>query len=207
MANAQAHFYIPANGHGLAHDPLNSIIAPRPIGWISSRDENGRHNLAPYSFFNAFNYRPPIIGFSSTGWKDSVANLEATGEFCWNLATRPLAEPMNASAASVPHEVDEFTLAGLTAIPGRVVAAPRVLESPVNFECRITQIVRLRTVQGADIDAWLVLGEVVAVHIDRDLLEGGTYRTAAAHPITRGGGPADYFEITEAAKFLMNRPS
>ena len=207
MANAQAHFYIPADGHGLAHDPLNSIIAPRPIGWISSRDESGRHNLAPYSFFNAFNYRPPIIGFSSTGWKDSVANLQATGEFCWNLATRPLAEPMNASAAGVPQEVDEFTLAGLTAISGRVVAAPRILESPVNFECRITQIVRLQTVQGADIDTWLVLGEVVAVHIDRNLLEGGIYRTTAAHPITRGGGPADYFEITEAAKFLMNRPS
>ena len=207
MANAHAHYYVPAEGHGLAHDPLNSIIAPRPIGWISSQDPDGRHNLAPYSFFNAFNYRPPIIGFSSTGWKDSVANLEATGEFCWNLATRPLAEAMNATSATVAHNVDEFALAGLTAIPGRVVGAPRVLESPVNFECRITQIVRLQTVQGADIDTWLVLGEVVAVHIERDLLENGIYRTTASHPIVRGGGPGDYFEITDAAKFLMNRPA
>ncbi len=207
MAGPDAHYYQPSQGHRLAHDPFNSIVAPRPIGWVSSLDREGRRNLAPYSFFNALNYRPPIIGFSSNGWKDSVANLEATGEFCWNLATRPLAQAMNASSAGVAHEVDEFALAGLTAVPGRIVAAPRVAESPVNFECRVTQTLRLRTVEGREVDTWLTLGEVVAVHIDPALIENGIYVTARAHPIVRGGGPGDYAEITEAAMFFMGRPS
>ena len=90
------HFYEPHAGHGLPHDPLNAIVAPRPIGWVSTVAADGTRNLAPYSFFNLFNYRPPIIGFASVGWKDSVTNIEATGEFVWNLATRPLAEAMNA---------------------------------------------------------------------------------------------------------------
>ena len=206
MAGPDAHFYEPQAGHGLAHDPLNSIIAPRPIGWVSSLDRDGRRNLAPYSFFNAFNYSPPIIGFSSTGWKDSVSNLEATREFCWNLVTRDLAERMNATSASVPHGTDEFALAGLTPVSGRLVAAPRVAESPVNFECRVTQIHRLRTKEGREVDTWLVLGEVVAVHIDRALIEEGIYRTARARPVVRGGGPGDYVEITPEAMFVMERP-
>src|ERR1700742_4243653 len=93
------HYYEPAQGHGLRHDPFNAIIAPRPIGWISSISAEGTVNLAPYSFFNGFNYTPPIIGFSSIGWKDTVANIAATGEFCWNLATRALAQPMNLTRA------------------------------------------------------------------------------------------------------------
>ena len=128
------HFYEPVNGHGLAHDPLNAIVAPRPIGWIGSRSGAGVNNLAPYSFFNVFNYRPPLIGFSSQGWKDSVANIAETKVFTWNLATMTLAQAMNASAATVPAEVDEFSLAGVTAEDGRLVAAPRVTESPVSFE-------------------------------------------------------------------------
>ena len=207
MAKPDAHTYQPARGHGLAHDPLNSIVAPRPIGWISSLDREGRRNLAPYSFFNAFNYRPPIIGFASNGRKDSLANLEATREFCWNLVTRPLAEAMNQTSASVAHDVDEFELAGLTPMPSSVVAAPRVAESPVNFECRVTQILRLRTKEGDEVDTWLVLGEIVAVHIDRDLIEDGVYRTTRARPVVRGGGPGDYAEITEAAMFVIDRPS
>ena len=207
MARPDAHCYEPSKGHGLAHDPLNSIVAPRPIGWISSLDRDGQRNLAPYSFFNLLNYRPPIIGFSSTGWKHSVANLEATGEFCWNLVTRPLAEAMNRTSASVPPEVDEFELAGLTPVPGTIVAAPCVAESPVNFECRVTQTVRLRTWDGREVDTWLVLGEVVAVHIDRDLIENGLYVTTRARPVLRGGGAGDYAEITPEIMFVMDRPS
>ena len=207
MAKPDAHAYEPSLGHGLAHDPFNSIVAPRPIGWVSSLDREGRRNLAPYSFFNAFNYKPPVIGFSSTGWKDSVANLEATGEFCWNLVTRPLAEAMNQTSASVAHDVDEFELAGLTAIPSLKVTAPRIAESPVNFECSVTQILRLRTKEGREVDTWLVLGEVVAIHIDRDLIEDGIYVTTRAKPVVRGGGPGDYAEITEAAMFFMGRPA
>ena len=106
--NQDFHFYEPSKGHGLAHDPFNAIIGPRPIGWISTRDTTGRLNLAPFSFFNAFAYRPPIIGFASSGAKDTLRNAQETGEFVWNLATMSLAQQMNASSASVPHDVSEF---------------------------------------------------------------------------------------------------
>jgi flavin reductase (DIM6/NTAB) family NADH-FMN oxidoreductase RutF len=200
------YYYEPAQGHGLPHDPLNAIIAPRPIGWISSRDPDGRLNLAPYSFFNAFNYRPPIIGFASVGHKDSVRNIGETREFGWNLATRPLAERMNATSATVAPEVDEFELAGVTPVASRVIAPPRVAESPVSFECRLTQIVQLQSADGVKVNTWLVLGEVVAVHIARALLKDGVYQTAAARPILRGGGPADYFEVSQDLLFRMTRP-
>jgi flavin reductase (DIM6/NTAB) family NADH-FMN oxidoreductase RutF len=201
------HFYEPRAGHGLAHDPFNSIVGPRPIGWIGSRDGEGRLNLAPYSFFNAFNYVPPIVGFASIGHKDTVRNVERTREFTWSLVTRPLAERMNATSASVPPGVDEFALAGLTPQPSRLIGAPRVAESPVGFECRATQIVQLQTAAGAPVPTWLVLGEVVAVHIARRLLRDGSYDTAAAEPVLRGGGPADYFAIDATARFRMTRPA
>jgi flavin reductase (DIM6/NTAB) family NADH-FMN oxidoreductase RutF len=200
------HFYEPRAGHGLPHDPFNAIVGPRPIGWISSRSRAGILNLAPYSFFNAFNYTPPIVGFASIGYKDTVRNVEETGEFCWNLATRALAGPMNASCAAVPPDVDEFALAGLTPVESRLVAVPRVLEAPVSFECRLTQIVRLRGADGQPAPSWLVLGEVVGVHIDRALLKDGVYDTANAGHILRGGGPADYFEVGPEQLFRMFRP-
>ncbi|WP_294392061.1 flavin reductase family protein [uncultured Sphingomonas sp.] len=201
------HFYEPAAGHGLRHDPLNAIVAPRPIGWISTVSPDGVRNLAPYSFFNLFNYQPPLIGFSSMGWKDSVANAQATGEFVWNLATAGLAEQMNASSATLPPEMDEFAHSGLAALPSRLVGPDRVAASPVTFECRVTQIVRLETVAGRALDQWLVIGEAVGIHIDRAMIEDGVYRTARARPILRGGGPADYFEIREDALFRMPRPA
>lgn len=200
------HFYEPGSGHGLAHDPLNAIVGPRPIGWVSTVSANGVRNLAPYSFFNLFNYRPPILGFASTGWKDSVANIAETKEFVWNLATRPLAEAMNASAAMAGPEVDEFTLAGIETLPSRTVRPDRVAASPAQFECRLTQLIRLENKEGAEVDTWLVLGEAIGIHIDKAMLEGGVYQTARARPILRGGGPADYFEIGEDALFRMFRP-
>ena len=206
MARHDAHYYVTAEGTGLPHDPLNAIVGPRPIGWISSVSTDGVFNLAPYSFFNAFNYRPAIIGFASIGWKDSVANVEATGEFVWNLATAPLARQMNETSASLPPDGDEFTVGGLTAVPSSTVAPPRVLESPVNFECRLTQLIQLHDVDGQDVLTWLVLGQVVAAHIDRDLLVDGVYDTAKARPILRAGGPAAYAEIGPEAMFDMVRP-
>nr|WP_220810643.1 flavin reductase family protein [Cupriavidus sp. UME77] len=206
FVSAEPYFYEPANGHGLPHDPFNAIVGPRPIGWISSRAGDGIVNLAPYSFFNAFNYTPPIVGFSSIGYKDSVRNIEQTREFCWNLATRPLADAMNASCAAVPPEVDEFELAGLTPVASRLVAVPRVAQSPVSFECKLTQLIQLEGVDGHKVPTWLVLGEVVGVHVDKALLKDGIYDTAAARPILRGGGPADYFEIGPEALFRMRRP-
>ena len=104
------HFYEPCDGHRLPHDPFNAIVGPRPIGWISSRSAEGALNLAPYSFFNAFNYTPPIVGFASIGYKDTVRNVEQTGEFSWNLVTRPLAAAMNLTCTSAPPEVSEFGL-------------------------------------------------------------------------------------------------
>ncbi|WP_428310149.1 flavin reductase family protein [Hydrocarboniphaga sp.] len=200
------HFYEPAKGHGLPHDPFNAIIGPRPIGWISSQDARGVLNLAPYSFFNGFNYTPPIIGFASVGRKDSLNNIEATREFVWNLATQDLAEAMNQSCAAVAPEVDEFALSGLTPAASRIVAPPRVAESPVAMECRLTQIVQLQTAAGAAISSWLVLGEVVGVHIAESLLKDGVYDTANARHILRGGGPGDYFRVEPESLFRMFRP-
>jgi flavin reductase (DIM6/NTAB) family NADH-FMN oxidoreductase RutF len=204
--NEDIHFYEPANGHGLAHDPFNALVAPRPIGWISSRDRNGTLNLAPYSFFNAFNYHPPIVGFSSIGYKDSVRNAEETGEFCWNLVTRSLSEAMNESCAQVEPEVDEFTLSGLTPKPSRVISAPHVAESPVALECRVSQVLQLTGADGQKADTWMVFGEVVGVHIAQHLIRDGIYDTVAAEPVLRGGGPADYFTVGASQKFQMHRP-
>lgn len=200
------HFYEPSKGHGLAHDPFNAIVGPRPIGWIASHSASGVLNLAPYSFFNAFNYTPPIIGFASVGRKDSLNNIEQTGEFVWNLATRPLAQAMNLSSVAAPPDINEFELAGLTPVAGRMVKVPRVAESPVAFECRCSQILQLASADGDEIATWLVLGEVVGVHIDQALLKNGSYDTAAAQPILRGGGPADYFEVSQESLFQMYRP-
>ena len=197
----------PAEGHGLRHDPFNAIVGPRPIGWISTVDRHGRRNLAPYSFFNAFNYRPPIVGFCSIGWKDSVANSEETGEFIWNLVTRQLAERMNLTSSTVAPEVDEFDLGGVTPQPSLEVKPASVLESPVNFECAVTQIVQLKTTAGDEVPSWMVFGEIVMVHIDRGLVRDGIYDTAAARPVLRRGGPGDYFEIAGEAGFKMMRPA
>lgn len=204
--NDAYYFYEPAAGHGLPHDPFNAIIGPRPIGWVSTRGQDSTLNLAPYSFFNAFNYTPPIIGFSSTAAKDSLRNARETGEFVWNLATRELAEQMNATSATAPYGRDEFTLAGLTPVPSRIVSVPRVLESPVNFECKVSDIVQLRSHEGVPAPAWLVLGEVVGAHIRRDLLKDGIFDTFGAGVILRAGGPSAYAEINPASRFDMRRP-
>lgn len=201
------HFYEPKSGHGLKHDPFNAIVAPRPIGWISSCSASGHVNLAPYSFFNAFNYTPPLIGFSSTSWKDTVANIHETGEFVWNLVTMELAQAMNATAATVSREVDEFELGKLTKVDSTKVKPPRVGESPVAFECKLSEIIRLKGADGVEAEAWLTIGEVVAVHIDKRLIKDGVYQTAMAQPILRAGRRGDYFVIREEAMFDMPRPA
>lgn len=200
------HSYQPRLGHGLPHDPFNAIVGPRPIGWISTRSASGVNNLAPYSFFNAFNYVPPIIGFASIGYKDTLRNIEETGEFVWNLTTRALADAMNQSCAALGPEVSEFDVAGLTPLASTLVTPPRVAESPVTMECKRTQILQLQGIDGAQLESWLVLGEVVAVHIDQALLKDGVYDTAAAGHVLRGGGPGDYFTVGPEQLFKMYRP-
>jgi len=206
VSEKDLHYYEPAKGHGLKHDPFNAIIAPRPIGWISSRSAKGDTNLAPYSFFNAFCYHPPIIGFASTGWKDTVNNIRQTREFVWNLATMDLAKQMNATSAQLAPDIDEFEVAGLTAVPSKLVNVPRVAESPVALECKLSEIIRLKGADGREAEGWLTLGEVVAVHIDKAFIKDGVYQTAAAHPIVRAGRSGDYFEIRPENMFVMARP-
>lgn len=201
---AEFYFYEPKRGHGLPHDPFKAIVAPRPIGWISTRDRAGQINLAPYSFYNAFGDRPPIVGFSSSGYKDSVRNIEQTGEFVANLATKPLAVAMNQTSAAVPSDVDELALAGLTAAPCRVVAAPRVAEAPAALECKLLQIVRLHDLDGNPLEQYLTIGQVVGVHIATTYLKQGIFDLAAAQPIMRAGYRGDYAEI--GAMFELLRP-
>src|SRR3954471_3049323 len=141
---SEIHFYEPRHGHGLPHDPFKAIVAPRPIGWISSVDVNGVVNLAPYSFFNAFCDAPPIVGFSSSGRKDSQRNIEATGEFVANLATMRHAQAVNGSSAPVPPDINEMDLVGLTAAPSRLVKPPRVAEAPAALECKLLLILPLK---------------------------------------------------------------
>ncbi|MHC6225588.1 flavin reductase family protein [Pseudomonas sp. X10] len=197
-------FYNPAAGHSLPHDPFKAIVAPRMIGWISTMSSGGRLNLAPYSFCGAFAAFPPIIGFCSEGRKDSLHNIEQTGEFVWNLATLPLAQKVNLTSAIVASDVDEFQLAGLTPVAGHNVAVPRVGESPSALECKLSQIVQLRDLDGRPTDNWLVLGQVVGVHIQKQYLKDGLFDTYAAQPIMRAGYRGDYARIGE--KFEMFRP-
>ena len=191
-------------GHGLPHDPLKAIVAPRPIGWISAINAAGQVNLAPYSFFNMFSTRPPIVGFSSEGLKDSVSFIAETAEFVCNLATYDLREAMNATSAPLPRGVSEFGHAGLEAEPSRLVGPPRVKGVAAALECRLVEIVRLRTSDGEMLDRHLVLGHVVGVHIDeRFLTPDGRFDTAAARPIARCGY-SDYAVVDSL--FSITRP-
>ncbi len=206
MTDETMHFYEPSKGHGLKHDPFNSIIAPRPIGWISTRGKDGTLNLAPYSFFNGFNYIPPIIGFSSTSLKDTARNAIETGEFVWNLGTTALAEKLNQTSRPLAHGDSEFADAGLTPLPSRLVQAPRVAESPVHFECKVTDVVKLRDIDGQETPAIVIFGQVIAGHISNALLDGGVFNTFGAGIIMRAGGPTAYATIGPDTRFDMRRP-
>ncbi len=206
METAGTHYYEPASGHGLAHDPFNAIVGPRPIGWVGTQGRDGSINLAPYSFFNAFNYHPPIVGFASVGAKDSLRNVQETGEFTWNIATRGIAEAMNETCAPLPYGANEFTRAGLTTAASTLIAPPRVAASPVNFECKVTQIIQLQTTTKTPVETWLVLGEVIAVHINKSLITDGAFDTFNAQIILRAGGPSAYAEIRPDSRFDMARP-
>jgi flavin reductase (DIM6/NTAB) family NADH-FMN oxidoreductase RutF len=201
---SEFYFYEPSKGHNLPHDPFKAIVAPRPIGWISTRDREGRDNLAPYSFFNAVCDRPPMVMFSSSGWKDTVANIKATGEFVCNLVTRPLAERMNRTSAALPRGVSEFEFANLAAAASRIVLPPRVAEAPAALECKLVQIVQLHGADGPALDHYLTIGEVVGVHIDLTFLQEGLFDLLATHPVQRAGYLDNYTEATTG--FRMKRP-
>jgi flavin reductase (DIM6/NTAB) family NADH-FMN oxidoreductase RutF len=202
-------FYEPRAGHGLPQNPFNAIVVPRPIGWISTLDEEGRVNLAPFSFFNAVAYVPPQVMFATTGphvqdgaHKDSVRNALANGEFVVNLATWQLREAVNLTSAPAPHGVDELALAGLTATPSRIVAPPRVAESPVHLECRVTTHVELPTPDTDDPNT-VVFGEVVGVHIADEAIVDGIVDVTLLDPIARLGY-REYVHVRDT--FTMIRP-
>jgi flavin reductase (DIM6/NTAB) family NADH-FMN oxidoreductase RutF len=187
----------------LPRDPFKAIVAPRPIGWISTRSRDGLINLAPYSFFNAFSSAPPIVGFSSEGAKDSAAFARDSGEFVVNLATLDLLHPMSQSSAPLPRGQSEFAHAGLTMAACRLVGAPRVAESHAAMECKVTEIVTLTNLRGEPLDNYLVLGEVVAFHIDDRFIRDGVFDTAAAQPLARCGYQ-DYAAVGQL--FTLARP-
>src|SRR6185437_9506160 len=175
------------NDHGLPHDPFKAIVAPRPIGWVTSMNAKGEVNLAPYSFFNGVASRPAMVMFSSEGFKDSASFIAETKEFVCNLATWDLRDAMNATSAPLPRGVSEMPRAGLDAAPSRLVKPPQVAASPCALECKLLKIVPLEDIDGRPVDCHVVFGQVIGVHIDDRFLVNGRLDTAAMKPIARCG--------------------
>lgn len=188
----------------LPHDPFKSVIAPRPIGWISTMSKAGEINLAPYSFFNAVCGAPPQLAFSSEGRKDTVAFAEESGEFVWNMPTYDLRLAMNETSAALPRGENEFLRAGLDMAPSHIVKAPRVAASPCNLECKVTQILDLRDLAGEPVGNILVIGQVVGVHLDEAFIKDGRFDLAGARAIARCGYAGDYAVVE--LLFQMFRP-
>ncbi|KZL14978.1 MULTISPECIES: flavin reductase family protein [unclassified Pseudovibrio] len=196
-------FYEANKPHGLPHNPFKAVVVPRPIGWVSTVSKDGVRNLAPYSFFNAVCDTPPMVVIGSSGYKDSVRNIEETGEFVCNQATLELADAMNLSSAMVGSDVDEFELSGLTAEPSKLIKAPRVLEAKTALECKLVNVQRLVDIDGNETNSWLILGQVVGVHIDESVLENGMLNVAKMKPLARLGY-MDYSVVDSV--FQMDRP-
>lgn len=198
-------FYEPKNGHGLAHNPFNAIVTPRPIGWISTRDAQGIDNLAPYSFFNAVAYVPPQVMFASTtskpdqvDTKDSVANIRDTGVFCVNIVEYAMRDAMNATSAQLDKQIDEFAHAGVEKAPCTTIPCSRVAHAPAALECKVTQIL---TLEGAD--NYAVFGEVIGVHMRDDCMVDGRFDVTTFHPLSRLGY-RDYTVVRDI--FSLARP-
>ena len=198
-------FYRPEDGHGLPRNPFNAVVAPRPIGWISTRDGAGAENLAPYSFFNAVAYVPPQVMFSSTsakpdrdGTKDSMANIRDAGVFCVNIVEYAMRDAMNLSSGPWDREVDEFDKAGIERAECRTIACSRVARAPANLECRLTQIVTLPGKAN-----FMALGQVTGIHLRDDCLVDGIFDVTRFNPVARLGY-SDYSTVREL--FSLTRP-
>lgn len=188
----------------LPYDPFKAIVAPRPIGWITTLSAKGEVNLAPYSFFNGVSSRPNLVMFASEGRKDSLRNIEETGEFVCNLATFALRKQMNASSAPFPHGINEMERAGLEPAPSRLVKPPRVAASPCALECKLIKIIAMETFDHQPVDSHVVFGQVIGVHIDDRFIVDGLLDTAAMKPIARAG--YDQYAVVESV-FSMQRPA
>jgi flavin reductase (DIM6/NTAB) family NADH-FMN oxidoreductase RutF len=201
------HYDSVVNQHGLKHDPFKALVAPRPIGWISSLDENGVLNLAPYSFFNAVSDRPHYVMFVSSGRKDSINNVEKTGEFTCSISNWDTREGMNISSAPIPSSDDEFVAAALETAPSNFVAPPRVARAPAALECKYWKTVELPDVQpGSDKGHFVVFGEVVGIYIEDTYIKDGMVDTGAMRPLGRMGY-MDYAVVTPETTFTLNRPT
>ncbi len=200
------HYDAIENRHGLKHDPFKALVAPRPIGWITTVSRDGVCNLAPYSFFNAISDRPHFVVFSSKDVKDSVRNVHDTGEFTCSLATWDTRFAMNVSSAPVPPDADEYPLAGLTAVASRFVKPPRVKEAPAALECRHWKTVELPDVEpGTGKGHFLVIGQVVGIYIDDAFVKDGIVDTPAMRPLARMGY-MQYAVVTPETTVEINRP-
>lgn len=199
-------FYRPENGHGLPHNPFNAIVAPRPIGWVSTQNAQGQSNLAPYSFFNAVAYVPPQVMFASTSakpdqsdTKDTVANIRETGVFCVNMVSSQMQNEMNTTSGPVNRDIDEFDLANIAREKCTVIDCFRVAQSPAALECKMTQIVKI---QGDN--NFVVFGQVVGIHINDDCIVDGLFDVTRAGLLARLGYQ-DYTVVTST--FALARPT
>ncbi|MGH6770934.1 MAG: flavin reductase family protein [Xanthobacteraceae bacterium] len=191
------------NDHGLPRCPFKAIVSPRPVGWITSMSANGEINLAPYSFFNAVSDDPPIVMFSSDGYKDSLTFVAETKEFVCNLATFDLRTAVVETSSSLARGENEMTHARLDAAPSRLVRPPRVAQSPCALECKLLQIVDLSDTTGEAVHRHVVFGQVVGIHIDDRFIRNGRLDTAAMQPIARCGY-SDYAVVDKV--FAVARP-
>jgi flavin reductase (DIM6/NTAB) family NADH-FMN oxidoreductase RutF len=191
------------NQHGLPHDPFKALVAPRPIGWISTRAADGRLNLAPYSFFNAISDRPKLVLFSSQGPKDSVTFAQDGGDFVANFVSEDLATRMNATSVDAPRGTSEFEYAQLTAAESTLVRAPRVAEAYAALECKVTQVLAPNTLDGTPSESIVVIGQVVGIHLDESILTDGRVDVTKARPVSRLGY-LDFAVVREV--FEMHRP-
>ena len=196
-------FYRPEEGHPLPHNPFTALVSPRPIAWISTLDAEGRPNLAPYSFFNAVAGKPPVLGFSSEGLKDTGRNIIETGEFTVNMAGREHAEMLNLSSAVLPPEVSEFDFAHVPMAPGVTIRAPRVATAVCAFECRLLEHRRIRLLDGSYAHNIHFLGQVTGIHIDDRYIRDGIVDVVAAGMLSRMGY-RDYSSLSDS--FEMIRP-
>lgn len=199
---SEFHSYEPRIGHRLAHDPLKAIVEPRPIGWISTVDGSGNVNLAPYSFFNMISATPPLVMFSSEGRKDSVANIEETGEFCCNLVTHELDSQMNRTSQELARHIDEMEVAGIEPVHSDLIKPLRVLKAPASLECRAIEINQLVGLGEELLEVYVVIGQIVKIHIRTEFLNEGTFDLAAVNTIARAGYRGDYVVAREIFEML-----
>jgi flavin reductase (DIM6/NTAB) family NADH-FMN oxidoreductase RutF len=199
------HYDVSKKNHGLPHDPFKAIVAPRPIGWITSMSAAGEINLAPYSWFNGVSSAPPMVMFSSELRKDTLTFIEETKEFVCNFATYELREQVNLSSTPFPRGVNEMEKCGLAPAPSRFVRPPRVAASPAALECKWVQTASLTDIEGRTTDRHVVFGQVIGIYIDERFIRDGLLDTGALHPIMRAGYH-DYFGVSSEQRFTMKRP-